>query len=208
MKKKTTMAVLAVGLIAVFCAGSLWAHHSGSMYQTTPMWIKGTVVRFDYVNPHTTITLEDRSEGGQVRRWAVEGPGQAQLARMGIGTDFLRIGSVIQFCAFPYKPAEELSRMYPGVDFSSGRTSSPEYAAGHVMVMADGEKRFWEPHGLISECIRSSTDPRQSWLDFINSSADARQGWCEQRAYATVQASSSLRELVGEINDRINSPCK
>jgi hypothetical protein len=53
------------------------------------------------VNPHTVITLEDRSEDGQVRRWAVEGPPEAALDQRGIGTDVPKVGDTLEFCAFP-----------------------------------------------------------------------------------------------------------
>ena len=211
---KKTMAIWAAALAALACTNSLRAHHSGYMYDTTPIWVKGTVVRFEHINPHTIITLEDRSEDGQVRRWAVEGPAQAELDRTGIGMDVPKVGDAIQFCAFPYRSVAELSRIWPGVDFSVRRFaqaadgSSPQFVAGHVMVMPDGEKRLWLPHGLISECIRSSDDQRQSWLDFLNSTPRARQAWCEQRRRASVQSNASSKAFVDEINSFMANPCE
>lgn len=207
MKSKAT------GMAALACAGSLQAHHSGSMYAATPVWLKGTVVRFEGINPHTITTVEERSADGQVRRWGVEGPGQFQLARLGLDTDVPKVGDVIEFCAFPYKSAEELSRLFPGADFAARRSSrdtdgsSPQFVAGHVMVTPDGVKRLWNPHGVLSECIRSSDDQRQSWLDFLNSSRNAREAWCDQRGYAHVQSSASLTELVEEVNSLLDRPC-
>ena len=206
---RSTVAAWAAGLSALACTPSLQAHHSGFMYETTPIWINGTVVSFDRRNPHSIMTLEDRSERGQVLRWVVEGPPQTALDRQGM--DNPNVGDVIEVCAFPYKPAPELSRMYPGVDFSARRAadgSTSQAVAGHVMVMPDGEKRFWEPHGIISECIRSSDDQRPSWLAFLNSNPRARQAWCEQRRYAHVQSTASLRELVEEIDGSIDDPCE
>lgn len=208
------IATPAAALAALAFAGGLRAHHSGYMYETAAVWIKGTVVRIERVNPHTLISLEDRNESGQVLRWAVEGPGQSQLERMGIAADGPSVGDVIEFCAFPYKPVEELSRMFPGVDFSARRAaagasnSSPQFVAGHVMVMADGEKRLWEPHGLLSECIRSSADPWRSWLDFLDTSARARDAWCEQRRYTHVSSTAALVELVESIDGSLAEPCE
>lgn len=208
-----TIAVWAAALATLAWAGALQAHHSGYMYATTPVWVKGTVVGVERVNPHTVINLEDTGEDGQMRRWAVEGPGLAQIERMRIGMDVPQVGDVVQFCAFPYRSAAELSRIFPGVDFSARRLgqatdgSARQFVAGHVMMTADGEKRFWEPHGLISECIRNSNEPRRSWLDFLNSSPRARDGWCEQRRYAAVQSSESLQEFVAEIDGLIDRPC-
>lgn len=205
------LAAWAAGLTALACTGSLQAHHSGYMYQTTPIWIKGAVVGFENKNPHSITMLEDRGQDGQVLRWAVEGPGQAQLGRMGIGIP--KTGDVIEVCAFPYKPPEELSRIGLGVDTSARQSPpaadgpSPQFVAGHVLTMPDGEKRFWEPHGIISECIRSRDDQRQSWLDFLNSNPRARQAWCEQRGYAHVRSTAPLSEFVAEIDRLIDDPC-
>lgn len=196
-------------LAAIACAGTVRAHHSGSMYVTTATWIKGTVVRFDNVNPHSITTLEQRGADGEVRRWAVEGPPARGLARAGSGARLPKASDVVEFCAFGYKPAEELSRMFPGTDFSvrRGPAGTDASAAGHVMVLPDGEMRFFEPHGVLSECIRSSDRPRQSWLDFLSSNDSARQAWCEQRRYAAVQSNAALQELVAQIEASLGTLC-
>jgi hypothetical protein len=202
------------GLATFVCASSLQAHHSGFMYETTPIWVGGTVVAVENVSPHSIISLEDRTGDGQVRRWAVEGPANWQLERMGMTAEVPQVGDVLEFCAFPYKSPEELSRIFPGVDFSARRTlrppdgSSPQYVAGHVMLLADGQKRSWEPHGFIAECIRSSDESRQSWLAFINASPRAREAWCAQRRFARTRTAASLEDLVEEINGLIDNPCE
>lgn len=191
----------AIALLASVSA--VQAHHTGSVYEQSPIWIKGTVVRFDRANPHSIITLEDRSADGRVRRWAVEGPAQFQLDRMGIAEDFPRVGDVLQFCSFPYKP-EHLAR---------ARSQDPdgvprELIEGHVMVMSDGGKQFWDPHGIMSACIQSSDESRKSWLDFLNSNPRARETWCQQRAWPASQSTTSSRELVDEIDRWIDKPCQ
>jgi hypothetical protein len=210
---KREIAIRVAALAALACAGSAGAHHSFFAYQTTPIWITGSVVRFEHVNPHTIITLEGKSAGGQLRRWAVEGPAQAALDRRGSAVDVPKVDDTLKVCAFPYKPAEELSRIWPDVDFSTRRSarppdgSSPQFVSGRVMVISNGEKRMWNAHGLISECIRSSDEPRQSWLDFLNSNPGVRQGFCDQRASQQVQSSSSLRDFADEINGSLAEPC-
>jgi hypothetical protein len=211
---KKVIALSAAALAALIFSGSPQAHHSGYMYETTPVWITGTVVRFEDKNPHSITSLEGVGEDGQVRRWAVEGPGQSQLDRMGIGMEDPQIGDVVEFCAFPYKPAAELSRMWPGVDFSNRQRaldsdgSSPQFVAGHVMLLANGQKQFWEPHGTIIACMRTSDDSRQSWLDFLNANPRARDGWCEQRRRASIQSDESSRSFADELNGLIDRPCE
>ena len=197
---KRTTALSAAALAALAFAASLQAHHSGFMYETTPVWVKGTVLRFEGKKPHTITTLDDRSEHGRVRRWAVEGPPQ-WLDRRDFEFFAPKVGDVIEFCAFPYR--EEHRRPWQDSD------GSPlQVVAGHVMVMPDGKKQFWEPHGTIIECIRSSDDQRQSWLDFLNSNPSVRDSWCGQRTRASIQSTESLRTLVEEINSLIANPCK
>src|SRR4029450_5980758 len=80
------------------------AHHSLVQFDTTtPLWVKGTVVRFDRVNPHSRIFLDQTKEDGQTQRWAVDGPAPNALARMGLGEDFLKAGDVLEVCGFALK---------------------------------------------------------------------------------------------------------
>ncbi|HVS24269.1 MAG TPA: DUF6152 family protein [Gammaproteobacteria bacterium] len=222
------MGARAAAIVALACAGAAQAHHSGSMYDPTPVWVKGTVVRFEGINPHTITTLEERSEDGQVRRWAVEGPPQSALDRRrvvegpdqflldrgGSDEDVPKVGDVIEVCAFPYKSAAELSRLFAGVDFSKRgqRLDSDglplQLVAGHLLVMPDGRKRLWEPHGLLSACMRSTDDRRQSWLNLLNTNPGAHQAWCEQRTYSAVLSAASLTSFVDEINRSLADPCK
>src|SRR5690242_1080085 len=99
MRKRGAIGV--VGLAALACAGSVQAHHSGYMYQTTPIWINGTVTRVELKNPHTITTLEDTGEDGKVRLWAVEGPPQTALdRRSGSGEYVPKVGDRLEVCAF------------------------------------------------------------------------------------------------------------
>jgi uncharacterized protein DUF6152 len=212
-----TAAATLVGLAALACVGSLRAHHSGYMYQTTPIWIRGTVTRFEPKRPHTILTLEDKSDG-QIRTWAVEGPPQTAVdRRTGSGEDVPKVGDTIEVCAFPYRPAEEIARdgRISGGDGAARRSppttdgSSRRFVAGYVLASPDGEMRLWEPHGFVSECIRASNDRRQPWLDFLNANPRAHELWCsERRRYAAIQSNASFHELVEELNGLLDDPCE
>lgn len=120
-----------------------------------------------------------------------------------------KVGDVVELCAFGYKSAEELARMFPGADFAArrGPVGTEASFAGHVMILPSREMRLWEPHGILSECVRSSDGPRQSWLDFLSSSARARQAWCEQSRYAVVQSNVALQTLLEEVRSSIPDLC-
>lgn len=196
------VAVSAAALVALACVGTIQAHHSGYMYETTPIWISGTVVSFDRRNPHTITTLEYADADGTVRRWAVEGPGQSQLERMGIAMDVPEVGEVIEFCAHPYKP--EWLRQFSTADADG---TPWQFIEGHVMVMPDGEKKFWDPHGMLSECMRSRDGERQAWLDFLRSDERIMSAWCQQQSYAAAVSNPALGEYIEEIDGLLDDPC-
>ena len=79
MDRRLLHAALFVSASAFYSASSL-AHHSLASFDVSaPLWVKGTVVRFERVNPHSVIFLDEKRADGQVRRWAVDGPSTTQL---------------------------------------------------------------------------------------------------------------------------------
>jgi hypothetical protein len=198
--------------LALVCAGSAAAHHSYLAYQTTPLWIEGLVVGFEHENPHTRIMLEERSADGQMRLWAVEGPGQTALDRRGADLSVPKVGDRLKVCAFAYKSADDLSRIWPEIDFSTQRYSqliegtSPRFVSGHVLVTLGGNWQVWS-NGTLSECILSSDDPRLA-PGFLNSNPGARQSWCKETSDdSVIRLDASRRALVDEIDKSLDKPC-
>jgi hypothetical protein len=209
------------GLAALACTGSVQAHHSHLLYQTTPIWISGTVTHFELKNPHAITTLEGRGENGQVLVWTLEGPSQTELDRRRGSSEYLpKIGDTLEVCAYPYRPAEEIARdsrlpewkldasVQRRLESSTTEGSSPRLILGHMLVTTGGAMRVWEPYGLISECMRSSNDQRQSWIELLNANPEARNFWCNQRGSAAVQSNASLKGFVEETNGLLADPCK
>ena len=206
------------GLAALACAGSVHAHHSHLDYQTTPIWISGTVTRFELKNPHAITTLEGRTENGQV--WTVEGPSQTALARRGGSDEYLpKAGDTLEVCAYLYRPVEEIAadpRLVPYLDDSvlrrleatTSEGASPRLILGHMLVTTGGAMRVWEPYGLISECMRNSTVQTPSWIELLNANPEARKFWCDQRGRDAVQSNAALKGFVEEINMLLAEPCQ
>jgi hypothetical protein len=91
-------------LLVLVSATSLAAHHSlGQFDTTTGVTLKGTVVRFEQVNPHSFLFIEEKGEDGVARLWTIEGPNVNQLIRMGLGKDALKAGDVIETCGYILK---------------------------------------------------------------------------------------------------------
>ena len=59
-------------VLAVVSAESLTAHHSLANHETTTaVRVKGTVIRFHRINPHSFIVLEEINAAGERQRWAL-----------------------------------------------------------------------------------------------------------------------------------------
>jgi hypothetical protein len=75
----------AAAAVVLACVTARQAHHSSGMFEpTNSIRVQGTIVRFERINPHGIITLEEKTTDGQVRRWAIEGPDAGQLTRRGV----------------------------------------------------------------------------------------------------------------------------
>jgi hypothetical protein len=198
MSKGTAARVVA--LSALVFTGSLWAHHSASMFDMgRPIWVKGTVVRYEAMNPHAFFALEARGDDGAVSRWTVEGPSLARLARMGVEPETLRVGDVIEVCGFP--PKEQSVGLYEG---RSGPWSAP-VMHGHLLVMPNGRMQLWGSYGKLVNCVRRS-DPVARWVDFLSADPGGRQTWCMSRRMAG-SATLPPQELLDEIGAALADPC-
>jgi len=144
MNPRFLLSAALVSAVSLFSSSSL-AHHSLASFDvSTGLWIKGTVVRFDRVNPHSVVVVDEKMPDGQLRRWAVDGPSTPQLERRGLDQEFLRTGDVIEFCGFALKEAVTSQRP----------ASTPgEVMNGVLLVTPDGKKRAWSPYGQLVKCV-------------------------------------------------------
>ena len=159
MKKMKKTGWLAV-LVTLVSAGSLLAHHALTNYDTTKaVRVKGTIVEFHQINPHSFIYLDQKDTDGQTHRWAVEGPSVLQLRRSGFANDVLKAGEVVEVCG--YASRETVIWQIASADTSktslSGRLINAE-----VLIMPDGKQQSWGDYG-VHKCFASGyTDQHSS----------------------------------------------
>ena len=154
MNRQCLRSALLVLVSCLFSASSL-AHHSLAAFDVSrPLWMKGTVVRFERVNPHSLIFMDEKMPDGQVRRWAVDGPSVVQLERKGLDQDFLKAGDVIEVCGFALKDGVAAQRTLPEADGAapSGPSLTGQVMQGTVLVTPDGKKRVWSDYGQLPKC--------------------------------------------------------
>ena len=138
--------------VALVSTGSARAHHSLANYDTTQaVRVKGMVVAFHRINPHSIVFLEQQGTDGPTRRWAVEGPSAFQLNRKGFPKDGLKPGDVVEICG--YLPKEPIMWQIASAD--AGAVSlSGRLINGETMVMPDGHEESWGDYG-VHKCFAS-----------------------------------------------------
>jgi hypothetical protein len=88
-------------------AAVLHGHHgrAGTYAGAKPVTARGTVVRFDYKNPHVRIYFETKDEAGAVTRWSGEMANISQFVRAGWTKarmeEHLQPGAVLTFTYLP-----------------------------------------------------------------------------------------------------------
>jgi len=96
MNTKLTSILAAAGLAGALSL-PLAAHHSFSAEfdQNKPVTLEGTVVKMDWVNPHSWLYLDVKGPDGQIQHWAVEGGSPSVLLRNGWNRNSLPEGTKI-----------------------------------------------------------------------------------------------------------------
>jgi hypothetical protein len=202
MSMNQTLARWALAVAMLASGSGLRAHHSARMFEGAPIWVRGTVTRYEPINPHAMFTLEERRSDGKVQTWRVEGPSLARLGRMGAGENFLTAGDVVEVCGFPPKrefigPSSPDVRRYP---------ENQKIVHGHVLVMPDGRMRTWGSYGKLDNCIRPG-DQAQVWVEFLARDPMARAAWCNSTRVLTTIASVAPKALVDEIDTKTAGSC-
>ena len=128
-------------------ASSLLAHHSLTNYDTTKaVRVKGTIVRFHQINPHSFIFLDQQGADGQNHRWAIEGPSILQLNRSGFAKDVLKPGDVVEVCG--YMPREAVIWQIVSADPTNTTSTSGRLINAEVLVMPNGKQESWGDYGF------------------------------------------------------------
>ncbi len=146
-------------LTALIPAGSLLAHHALTNYDTTKAFrVKGTVVEFHSINPHSILYVEQKDADGQTRRWAVEGPSVLQLDRRGFGKDVLKRGDAVEVCG--YLPKEPIVWQVASPD-AAAPSAAGRLLNGESIVMPNGKQESWGDYG-VHKCFDSGYTDQHS----------------------------------------------
>ena len=125
MRLKTFGAAV-IGAALMVSGGAALAHHSfGAEFdQNAPVKLEGTVIKFEWVNPHSWIHINvtDPKTGKQVA-WKVEGGAPSALLRRGWNRNSLPAGTKIIVQAFRARDGDTRASA-ADISFPNGQTLS------------------------------------------------------------------------------------
>jgi Family of unknown function (DUF6152) len=103
MKKSSAILAACVGLL--LAAVPVVAHHSfaAEFDASQPITVKGTVVKMDWVNPHSHLMFDVRAEDGTIQHWSAECLPPNGLYRQGWRKDSVKAGDEISVTGFKAK---------------------------------------------------------------------------------------------------------
>jgi hypothetical protein len=104
---RTKHAVVVAGVCLLLTAGPAWAHHafSSEFDVTKPLTLKGTVVKWEMINPHSWFHIEVKDPDGNVVEWMIEGGSPNSLIRQGVTKNTIQIGMQLTIEGYQAKDA-------------------------------------------------------------------------------------------------------
>jgi hypothetical protein len=99
------LGVVTGAVLATAAALPARAHHSfGAEFdRNAPVHLEGTVVRFEWVNPHSWLVIDVPQPDGTVTQWRVEGGAPSALLRRGWNRNSLPAGTKVLVDGFMAK---------------------------------------------------------------------------------------------------------
>ena len=95
MTRKLTVS-LGTAVVVLFFAGPMFAHHGAAAYETSQTTtLKGTVVDFEFINPHCQLFINVADESGNPVKWDGEFTNPGTLHRRGWTKDMFKPGDQI-----------------------------------------------------------------------------------------------------------------
>jgi len=107
MKAKVAVSLAGLLLLAL----PLLAHHSfAAEYDSTkPVTLKGTVTKFDWVNPHSRLFVDVKDDSGKVTAWEFETGNPTSMQRNGWKRDTLKPGDLVVVTGFRAKDGANIA---------------------------------------------------------------------------------------------------
>jgi len=95
MKATSVRLLVALTAISLLGAVPVWAHHAfaAEFDVSKPVELKGTMTKWDMVNPHSWFHIDVKGPDGKITSWMVEGGSPNTLIRMGVTKNSVKVGT-------------------------------------------------------------------------------------------------------------------
>ena len=111
--------------VLVVVSAPMFAHHGTSAYDTTKLTtVKGTVMDFQFNNPHVVISVETKDDKGKAEMWTSEANSPNVLTRHGWDRDIIKKGDQITIIGYRPKNGAKTMRLQKVV-LSNGQELDP-----------------------------------------------------------------------------------
>ena len=133
------LAIAIVGVAVLLGASQVRAHHAfaAEFDVNKPLTLKGTLIKWEMVNPHSWFHIGVKDKDGKVTTWMVEGGSPNQLIRTGVTKNTVPVGTEL---------------VVEGYQAKDGTMK----AVGRNFVLADGKRLF------LGGSAGGGTDPAKS----------------------------------------------
>src|SRR5712691_863007 len=104
---RNKLAIAITGILLLLAAAPVWAHHafSAEFDVKKPLTLKGTITKWEMINPHSWFHLEVKDPNGQIVEWMIEGGSPNSLIRQGVTKNSIPIGTEVTIEAYAAKDA-------------------------------------------------------------------------------------------------------
>jgi len=105
VRTKHALAAAAIGLLLT--SGPIRAHHafSAEFDVNQPLTLKGTITKWEMINPHSWFHVEVKQPDGSVVEWMIEGGSPNSLIRQGVTKNNIQPGMEVTIEGYRAKDA-------------------------------------------------------------------------------------------------------
>ena len=108
---KALLVPVVITLALVPDAVPLSAHHTWTVSYSKLVTVKGTVMQFEWGNPHPMITVEVRTEDGKAEKWLIGGPALNRMEANGWTKETVKPGEVITGIGYRSSDGQKIIRL-------------------------------------------------------------------------------------------------